>query len=68
MKLAKFINSKGFNCSLYYKYKQKSLIIAYFKNGKEFFRSEIRKVSFDFIKKFGISDAEEILKNNMTYV
>ena len=69
MKIAKFIRSKTFNCSVYYRYKSKSIVIAFFnKKGKEFFRTEIYKVTFDFIRRFGKKDAEEIIKNEMQYV
>jgi hypothetical protein len=69
MKLAKFIRSKTFNCSVYYRYKSKSIVIAFFnKKGNEFFRSEIHKVTFAFIRRFGKKDAEEIIKNKMEYV
>jgi hypothetical protein len=68
MKAAKFIRGKDFNCSVYYKYKSKSALVAFFNEEKEFFRCEIRKATLAFIKKFGIREAEEILKNQMCYV
>lgn len=69
MKLAKFIRAKGFNCSVYYRYKSQSIIIAYFNaRGIEFFRTEIYRATYAFIRRFSKRDAEEIIKNKMEYV
>lgn len=69
MKLAKFINTKKFDCSVYYKFKSRDAVVAYFnKQGKEFYRCELRNVTPASLRRFKAADAEEIIKNEMQYV